>query len=425
MNETQTASGEAARSRLGDEIVSRINQLATISETSEHLARIFLSPEHRTAADLLMSWMKDAGMAAHLDAIGNVCGRYEGDYPGLPCLMLGSHYDTVRDAGKWDGPLGVITAIACVADLNRRGLRLPFAIEVIGFADEEGVRFSSTLLGSRALAGTFDDSVLEARDANGLSMREAMVQFGLDPGQIGAAARKPGELHAYVELHIEQGPVLEQQNLPVGVVTAISGATRLAATLSGMAGHAGTVPMALRRDALAGAAECIVAVEQFCKADNAGLVGTVGVISALPGATNVIPGRASFTLDIRAPDDQHRTQAVAEIVQRIKAIAKRRELSLQIDVTHENRTVPCAPWLKAQVAEAVAGEGYGVFELPSGAGHDGMAMIDIADVAMLFVRCRGGISHNPAEHVELADADAGACVLLRFIENFKPRLPSS
>jgi len=405
----------------GDEIVSRINQLGAISETGEHLARIFLSPEHRIAADLLMSWMKEAGMAAHLDAIGNVCGRYEGDRPGLPCLMLGSHYDTVRDAGKWDGPLGVITAIACVADLNRRSVRLPFAIEVVGFADEEGVRFASTLLGSRAVAGTFDESVLNARDANGLTMREAMVQFGLEPEHIGAAARTRRELHAYVELHIEQGPVLEQQNLPVGVVTAISGATRLAANLSGMAGHAGTVPMALRRDALAGAAECIVAVEEFCKTDGAGLVGTVGAITALPGATNVIPGRVSFTLDIRAPTDAHRKLAVAEIVRRIEAIAKRRELSLQIDVTHENRTVPCAPWLKTQVAEAVAAEAYPVFELPSGAGHDGMAMIDIADVAMLFVRCRAGISHNPAEHVEPADVDAGARVLLRLIENFRPR----
>ena len=419
MSKTKAALGATTRSRLGDEIVSRINQLGTISETAENLTRIFLSPEPRTAADLILSWMKDAGMAAHLDAIGNVSGRYEGERPGLPCLMLGSHYDTVRDAGKWDGPLGIITAIACVADLNRRGVRLPFAIEVVGFADEEGVRFASTLLGSRAVAGTFGQSVLDTRDHAGLSMREAMVQFGLDPTKISAAARERGELHAYVELHIEQGPVLEQQNLPVGVVTAIAGATRLVANLSGMAGHAGTVPMALRRDTLAGAAECIVAVEEFCKADGAGLVGTVGVINAMPGATNVIPGRVSFTLDIRAPADAHRKLAVAEIVRRIEAIAQRRELSLQIDVTHENRTVPCAPWLKTQVAQAVAAEAYPVFELPSGAGHDGMAMIDIADVAMLFVRCRGGISHNPAEHVELADADAAARVLLRLIENFR------
>src|SRR5256886_10357230 len=244
---------------LGDEIVSRINQLAAISETPAHLARIFLTREHRAAAELILTWMRSAAMAAHLDPIGNVCGRYEGDRPGLPCLMLGSHYDTVRDAGKWDGPLGLITAIACVADLHRRGRRLPFAVEVTGFADEEGVRFASTLLGSRAVAGTFDESVLNARDHAGLSMREAMVQFGLDPTKISAAARERGELHAYVELHIEQGPVLEQQNLPVGVVTAIAGATRLAANLSGTGRHAGTGPMALRRDALAGAAQGIVA----------------------------------------------------------------------------------------------------------------------------------------------------------------------
>ncbi|MFN5715499.1 MAG: M20/M25/M40 family metallo-hydrolase, partial [Bradyrhizobium sp.] len=183
---------------------------------------------------------------------------------------------------------------------------------------------------------------------------------------------------------------------------------------------AGTVPMPLRRDALAGAAECIVAIEQFCRSDEAGLVGTVGYINAMPGATNVIPGKVSFTMDIRSQSDMHRKRAVADIVRQIEAIAKRRELALQIDVTHENRSVPCAPWLKAQIAEAVAAEGHTVFELPSGAGHDGMAMVDVADIGMIFVRCRGGISHNPAEHVELADADTGARVLLRFVENFRP-----
>jgi allantoate deiminase len=406
---------------LGREIVGRIGALGAISETPENLTRIFLSPEHRAAAELLLSWMESAGMRAHLDAIGNVCGRYEGDRPGLPCLMLGSHYDTVRDAGKWDGPLGLITAISCVADLNRRGRRLPFAIEVVGFADEEGVRFASTLLGSRAVAGTFDEAALGAADEAGVTMRQALSQFGLDPEHIGAAARARRELHGYVELHIEQGPVLEGLNLPVGVVTAISGATRLAVRLVGMAGHAGTVPMALRRDALAGAAECIVEIEEFCRTDPDGLVGTVGYIHAMPGATNVIPGQVSFTIDIRAAADARRKLAVTDIVRLIENIAKRRKLMLQVDVTHENRTVPCAPWLKRQVAEAVASEGYRVFELPSGAGHDGMAMIDIADVAMVFVRCRGGISHNPAEHVEEADADAGARVLLRLIENFRPR----
>lgn len=405
---------------LGDEIVARVNALGAISEGAGVLTRIFLTPEHRAAAELIMSWMRDAGMQAHIDAIGNVCGRYEGERAGLPCLMLGSHFDTVRDAGKWDGPLGLITAISCVDDLHRRGRRHGFAIEITGFADEEGVRFASTLLGSRAIAGTFDESLLNAKDKAGITMRHALSQFGLDPAHVGAATRIRSELLAYLELHIEQGPVLETENLPVGVVTAISGATRLAVDLRGMAGHAGTVPMTLRRDALAGAAECIVAIEEFCRTDE-GLVGTVGYINAMPGATNVIPGRAAFTVDIRAASDAHRKRAVADIVRQIEAISKRRKLSLQANVTHENRTVPCAPWLKRQVAEAVAAEGYRVFELPSGAGHDGMAMFDIADVAMLFVRCRGGVSHHPDEHVDHADADAGARVLLRLIENFQPK----
>ncbi len=420
MGEMKEASAGPRQASLGDEIVGRINELAAISETPEHLTRIFLTKEHRAAADLILGWMRDAGMRAHLDAIGNVCGRYEGEVAGSPCLMLGSHYDTVRDAGKWDGPLGLITAISCVAELQRRGRRLPFAIEVTGFADEEGVRFASTLLGSRAVAGTFDESVLGVKDSEGISLRDALSQFGLDPGHVGAAARTRAELLAYLELHIEQGPVLEGLNVPVGVVTAISGATRLAARLTGMAGHAGTVPMPLRRDALAGAAECIVAIEEFCRSGQSGLVGTVGYIHAMPGATNVIPGQVSFTIDIRAPSDPHRKLAVADIVRQIESIARRRKLELQVDVTHENRTVPCAPWLKDQVSEAIAGEGCRVFELPSGAGHDGMAMIEIADVAMLFVRCRGGISHHPDEHVELADVNARRARVAAADREFSP-----
>ena len=421
MSKTKTNTTGLQNVSLGEEIAGRITELGAISESKGHLTRLFLTPEHRAAADLILGWMRDAGMRAHIDAIGNVCGRYEGEHPGLPCLMLGSHYDTVRDAGKWDGPLGLITAISCVANLNRSGRRMPFAIEVVGFADEEGVRFASTLLGSRAVAGTFDESVLSTRDQAGIALRDALKDFGLDPGQIDTAARRRRELLAYLELHIEQGPVLEEQQLPVGVVTAIAGATRLSARLTGMAGHAGTVPMALRRDALAGAAECIGAIEEFCRTDDGGLVGTVGYIHAAPGATNVIPGQVSFTMDIRAPTDQRRKRAITDMVRRIEAIAKRRKLELQLSVTHENRTVPCAPWLKEQIAEAIAAEGFRVFELPSGAGHDGMAMIDVADVGMIFVRCRGGVSHHPDEHVELADADAGARVLLRIIENFRPQ----
>ena len=421
MSKTKTNTTGLQNVSLGEEIAGRITELGAISESKAHLTRLFLTSEHRAAADLILGWMRDAGMRAHIDAIGNVCGRYEGERPGLPCLMLGSHYDTVRDAGKWDGPLGLITAISCVANLNRNGRRMPFAIEVAGFADEEGVRFASTLLGSRAVAGTFDESVLSARDQAGIALRDALKDFGLDPGHIGVAARRRRELLAYLELHIEQGPVLEEQQLPVGVVTAIAGATRLSVRLAGMAGHAGTVPMALRRDALTGAAECIGAIEEFCRTDDGGLVGTVGYIHAAPGATNVIPGQVSFTMDIRAPTDQRRKRAVTDMVRRIEAIAKRRKLELQLNVTHENRTVPCAPWLKEQIAEAIAAEGFRVFELPSGAGHDGMAMIDVADVGMIFVRCRGGVSHHPDEHVELADADAGARVLLRIIENFRPQ----
>jgi allantoate deiminase len=421
MSNNNVATGGRQASALGDEIVGRINRLAGISETPDNLTRIFLTVEHRAAADLILSWMVEAGMSAHLDAIGNVCGRYEGERPGSPCLMLGSHYDTVRDAGRWDGPLGLITAISCVADLHKRGRRFPFAIEVTGFADEEGVRFASTLLGSRAVAGTFNERVLASKDSTGVSMREALIQFGLDPDHIGAASRVRSELLAYIELHIEQGPVLEAKGLPVGVVSAIAGATRLAARVTGMAGHAGTVPMELRRDALTGAAEMIAKIEELCLTDGHGLVGTVGYIHAMPGATNVIPGEVHFTIDLRAPTDVHRGRALADISRQIEAIAKRRKLELRLDVTHENRTVPCAPWLKTQVAEAVVAEGYPVFELPSGAGHDGMAMVDIADIAMVFVRCRGGISHHPDEHVEVADADAGARVLLRLVENFRPQ----
>jgi allantoate deiminase len=326
----------------------------------------------------------------------------------------------VRDAGKWDGPLGVLTALECVAEAGRRDLRLPFALEVVGFADEEGVRFSSTLLGSRALAGAFDYAALDARDAGGMTMREAMHAFGLKTSAIRNAARRREDILAYAELHIEQGPVLEVEHLPVGVVTAISGASRFLITLDGMAGHAGTVPMAMRRDALAGAAECVSAVERLC-GDHPGLVGTVGQIAAEPGATNVIPGRVRFTVDIRAAEDQDRKDAVSAVIHAIDEIAARRRLKARIAKTHEGRTATCAPWLRAQFAAAIEADGTRVMELPSGAGHDGMAMIEATDIAMLFVRCKGGISHHPDEHVDTGDVEAGARVLMRFIENFRPR----
>jgi allantoate deiminase len=401
-------------------ILERCDALATCSEQPDGLTRVYLSPELRAASALTLQWMREAGMDARLDPMGNVVGRYEGERPGLPCLMLGSHLDTVRDAGKYDGMLGVVTGLECVATLSARKQRLPFAVEVIGFADEEGVRFNATLLGSHAVAGTLDRAHLERTDAAGKTMREALVDFGLDPDAIASAGRRRDELLAYAELHIEQGPVLEAEHLPVGVVTAINGGNRLAVELSGMAGHAGTVPMRLRRDALAAAAECVLAIERIATAEPE-VVGTVGKIDALPGAINVIPGRVRFSVDVRAPTDAQRERALAAIRAAFAEIAERRGLTLELRPVWEAKTAACAPWLQDQIAEAIRGEGIPVRRLPSGAGHDGMAMIAIADIGMLFVRCKGGISHNPAEAISEEDAGVAARVFLSFIERFRPK----
>jgi allantoate deiminase len=393
--------------------------LARLSELDGGLTRVFLSAEQKAANALVLGWMAEAGMSARLDAIGNVVGRYEGERPGLPSLMMGSHLDTVRDAGKYDGMLGVVAAIECVQALNARGRRLPFAIEIVGFADEEGTRFNATLLGSRAVAGTFRPEVLDNSDQDGVTMRAAMLAFGLDPDRIGAAARRREDVLAYAELHIEQGPVLEAEGLPVGVVTAINGATRFAVAVDGMAGHAGTVPMSLRQDALAAAAECVLAVERRCGGEPE-LVGTVGKLECLPGAVNVVPGKVRFTIDLRAPRDAMRLAAVDDVLAAMRAIAARRNVQLAVTKTHEGGVAACAPWLMEQIGAAVAAEGVPVRRLPSGAGHDGMAIIDIADIGMLFVRCEKGISHNPAEAMTLADVETAARVWLRFIENFDP-----
>jgi allantoate deiminase len=397
--------------------MARCDALAHYTEFAGGLTRIYLSKEQREANRLVTGWMREAGMSARLDAVGNVVGRYEGERPGLPCLMLGSHLDTVRDAGMYDGMLGVVSAIECVHALNQAGRRLPFAIEVVGFADEEGVRFGATLLGSRAVAGTFDPAALDLRDGAGKTMREAMTAFGLEPDAFTRAARKREEILAYAELHIEQGPVLESEGLAAGVVTAINGFTRMAVTLRGMAGHAGTVPMGLRRDALAGAAECVLAVERIGRSE-ADLVATVGRIRAQPGAINVVPGDAEFTVDLRAPVDAQRERAHTALRAEFAAVAKRRSLGLHIEQLQDHAVTICAPWLMAQFDRALAAEGLPPRRLPSGAGHDGIAIRAVADIAMLFVRCKGGISHNPAESIEEADAAAGTRILLRFIENF-------
>ena len=403
---------EAAR------ILQRCDALARHSELEGGLTRVYLSPEHRAASALVLGWMREAGMQAELDAIGNAVGRYEGRRPGLPCLMLGSHLDTVRDAGKYDGMLGVISAVECIDSLNSKKKRLPFAIEVIGFGDEEGMRFGTTLLGSRAVAGTFDKKVLDMKDSSGITLADALRGFGLDPARIPQVARKKHAVLAYAELHIEQGPVLEAEGLPVGVVTAINGFTRLKVLLSGEAGHAGTVPMSLRRDALAAAAECVLAVEMIAKKQPE-LVGTVGRIEAKPGAINVIPGEAAFTVDVRAPRDTLRNDAVQAVLSQIKGICEKRKIDLEVEPLQEFGVTACAPWLMQQLERAVAARNLPVRRLPSGAGHDGMAISAITDIAMLFVRCKGGISHSPFESITADDAAAGTGVLLNFIENFE------
>lgn len=404
----------------GRRLLARAAALAAHSELPGGLTRTALSKEYRGAADLVLAWMREAGMEARLDAIGNVLGRYEADRPGAPCLLLGSHLDTVRNAGRYDGMLGVLCGIECAHALHAEGRRLPFALEVVGFCDEEGVRFGVTLLGSRAVAGTFDAAALEATDAAGVTLAQALREFGLDPARVGEAAKRREDVLAYAELHIEQGPVLEAEGLAVGVVTAINGFTRLAVTIEGSAGHAGTVPMHLRRDALAAAAECALAVERIGSSE-AGTVATVGRMEALPGAINVVPGEARFTVDVRAPADAQRLRAAAAIRTEIAAICARRQVAARIEELQQQGVAACAPWLIEQMAAALRAEGRRDFRLPSGAGHDGQAIQAIADIGMLFVRCEKGISHHPAEAITEADAEAGARVLLRFVEGFEPK----
>lgn len=402
----------------GAALLARADALAAVT-AGPGLTRLYLTDEHRHANALVERWMTDAGMTVRTDAVGNIVGRYEGDRPGAPALLLGSHLDTVRDAGRYDGMLGVLAAIACVEDLHRRGRRLPFAVEVIGFGDEEGTRFQSTLIGSRAVAGTLDPAALAAVDGDGVTLARALAHWGLDPARIGDAARRPDGILAYAELHIEQGPVLESLDQPVGVVTAIAGAVRLSVTVRGTAGHAGTVPMGLRRDALAAAAEMVLAVEEEC-GTRPPVVGTVGRIAAGPGAVNVIPGEATFTVDMRAEQDPARDTALDATLARFHAIAARRGVALAVTPTHAAAAVACSPALVRQMADAAAAEGFAAHRLPSGAGHDAMAMAALCPVGMLFVRCHGGISHNPAEAITAADAQAGARTLLRFIEGFTP-----
>lgn len=394
----------------GKRVMRRLDALAAITETPGALTRRYLTPTHHEAMQQVAAWMQEAGMATRIDAIANVIGRIEGARAGAPAILIGSHIDTVADAGKYDGNLGVIAGIEAAAALRGAGLR--HAVEVVAFGDEEGVRFPSHLLSSRALTGAVKASELATADAEGVTVRQALVQLGLDPAGLGKCKRSAKDIAAYLEVHIEQGPVLQAEGLPLAAVTAINGATRLRVTLSGFAGHAGTVPMALRQDALAAAAEMVLAVERIGSGAGADLVATVGRLETLPGAPNVIPGEVRFTVDVRSPADALRARAVKEIVAAMKAVAKAR----RVKIAHEIYYDAPAALMDARVVDAVAAAitetGHRPLRLSSGAGHDAMAIAPHWPSAMMFVRCKDGISHNPAEAITVADADVAVRALI-------------
>lgn len=394
--------------------MSRCNELAIYSEEKERLTRRFATPALRAATQACAEWMSAAGMLVWRDRIGNLIGRYEADGPTAKTLLLGSHLDTVCNAGRYDGPLGVLVALACVERLHATGKRLPFAIEIAAFADEEGARFHTAYLGSQVLAGRFDQRQLELTDDDGMTMADAIRAFGGDPHALASDARRGGDLIGYCEVHIEQGPVLESLDLPVGVVTAIAGQSRVSLRFAGVAGHAGTVPMSLRRDALAAAAEFVLAVEGFAR-DTPGLVATVGQLQVEAGASNVIPGSVALSLDVRHQNDSVRAHAVAQLQQQAAALAARRSIAVTWHVVQEHASVPCDPALQQALEHAVAAQRIAVHALPSGAGHDGAMLATLLPISMLFVRCAGGVSHNPAEAVQVEDVAVAIDVLDTFI----------
>ena len=405
----------------GPWVMAKLAELARFSDDAGKLTRLFLSPAHRLAADAVGHWMADAGMKTRLDPLANVIGRYEGASDDAPALVIGSHIDTVRDAGWYDGNLGVILGIAAIQNLSRRNMRLPFALEVIAFGDEENLRFPTTLLGSRALAGKVLPQELDKQDGSGRSVAQELIAFGCDPEKLAEAARKRSDIAAYIEVHIEQGPVLDNAGLALGIVTAINGATRWRVQLTGTAGHSGTVPMNARRDALAGFAEMAGLVEATALAHD-GLVATIGQVSALPGAANVIPGRVTFTVDVRHADDLIRKKALVELTDHFATIAQRRGLEIAIDPYYDSAAAPCDPRLQSVWADSLKRLGLPVPYLPSGAGHDGLAFSGLWPMSMLFVRCDRGISHNPAESMTTADAQLALDALADFIAHFDPAL---
>jgi N-carbamoyl-L-amino-acid hydrolase len=409
---------------LGDTIMAWAESLSAWSDDDSNLTCAYMTTAHRKTAAQIATWMREAGMQVSIDAVGNVIGRYPSDNPRAKTLMTGSHYDTVRNGGKYDGREGILLPIAVVRHLHERSEKLPYHLEIVGFSEEEGVRFKSTFLGSNAMAGRFDMALLDKADADGITMRSALQDAGHDVNDIPRIARSRDDLLGFVEVHIEQGPVLLERDLPVGVVTSIAGCCRYLIELTGVASHAGTTPMTMRKDAAAAAAEIVLFVEKRCASTEA-LVGTVGQLEVPNGSINVIPGACRFSLDVRAADDATRDAAVADILQELNAICARRNIEAKLDCVLKAPAVPCAPWLMRQLAASTERAGVRPFELTSGAGHDAMVIAHIADVAMLFTRCgNDGISHNPLETMTADDAEISARVLLDFLRNFKPGMSS-
>jgi allantoate deiminase len=387
------------------------------SEEEGKLTRRFLTSAHRASLDRISEWMRAAGMSVRVDTAGSLVGRLEGTVANAPALVFGSHVDSVRDGGAYDGMLGVMLGLGVVEAIVEAGKRYPFAIEVVGFGDEEGSRFQASMNGSRAFAGRLDkESALAAKDREGVTLAQAMTAFGLEPQRIGEAGRGLGTVLAFIEPHIEQGPVLEAQGVALGVVSSIAGQWRLKVRFKGQAGHAGTTPMDLRRDALVAAAEAVLVIERVASEGADELVATVGQISAAPGAPNVIPGAAEFTVDVRAGTDAVRDNGLAQIEDVIGLIAEDRKLQVEIERVQNLPATEMDEGLRGLLMRAAARCGHGAPQLVSGAGHDAMMIARLAPTAMLFMRCEGGVSHNPAEAVTAEDCEAALETLVAFVE---------
>jgi allantoate deiminase len=403
-------------------VLARCEKAALFSEEPGRLTRTFLSAPARTLQRELASWMEQAGLAARVDAAGNLIGLRAGLAPDAPVVMIGSHVDTVPDAGKYDGVLGVLLGLAAVEALAGRSL--PFGIEVAALSEEEGIRYRAPFLGSLAICGRFDRQLLARTDRDGITMADAFRAFGLDPARVGDAAYPAGRILAFVEPHIEQGPVLESVGASVGVVSAIAGQSRIWLELHGRAGHAGTVPMEGRRDALAAAAELVLEAERLAQAIP-GLRATVGTLAIEPGAVNVIAGMARLSVDVRHANDSVRSEAVAELKMRARALAARRDVELRLTQEQEWPAVPTDPVLSDRLAEAVAATGHRPHRVESGAGHDAAVMAGLAPIAMLFLRSPGGVSHHPLESVLEGDVAVALEVLVRFLELLAARVASN